>query len=223
MKDIVQIAGINNASEAKMVAKCGADYIGFPLRLDAKKPDISEGEAAKIIEGLKPPTYGVAITYLTDPHEIVELCRSLHCDIVQLHGDVSFGELVRLRSIAPKLRIIKALIVQGSNLPSLQAEVTRMAPHVDAFITDTFDPETGARGATGKKHDWAISRKLVELSPRPVILAGGLTADNVGQAIREVKPAGVDAHTGVEDANGKKSPEAVAAFVTRAKEAFESL
>jgi phosphoribosylanthranilate isomerase len=146
MKDIVQIAGINNASEAKMVAKCGADYIGFPLRLDAKKPDISEGEAAKIIEGLKPPTYGVAITYLTDPHEIVELCRSLHCDIVQLHGDVSFGELVRLRSIAPKLRIIKALIVQGSNLPSLQAEVPEEPPARNTIGQSAASSSSSRRG-----------------------------------------------------------------------------
>ena len=105
----------------------------------------------------------------------------------------------------------------------LEAEVTAFAPHVDGFITDTFDPATGASGATGKTHDRAVSRRLVELSPRPVILAGGLTPENVGRAIRTVRPAGVDVHTGVEDRNGRKDPRRVRAFVAEAEEAFAAL
>jgi len=73
------------------------------------------------------------------------------------------------------------------------------------LITDTFAPETGAAGATGRTHDWSVSRRLVELSERPVLLAGGLTAENVRRAILEVRLAGVDVHTGVENAAGRKS------------------
>ena len=88
------------------------------------------------------------------------------------------------------------------------------------FITDTFDPATGASGATGKTHDWTVSRKLVELSPKPVILAGGLNPSNVYEAIRIVRPAGVDVHTGVEDSSGRKSRSLIEAFVNEAARGF---
>lgn len=91
------------------------------------------------------------------------------------------------------------------------------------FITDTFAPETGASGATGRTHDWLVSRRLVTLSERPVILAGGLTPGNVRRAILEVQPAGVDVHTGVEDTSGRKSGEKVTAFVAEARAGFEAV
>ncbi|MBP1686761.1 MAG: phosphoribosylanthranilate isomerase, partial [Deltaproteobacteria bacterium] len=94
---------------------------------------------------------------------------------------------------------------------------------VDAFILDTFDPQTGAAGATGKTHDWRFSRRRVERSQRPVILAGGLTPENARRAILEVQPAGVDAHTGVEDARGRKSRDKVERFLSEAQAAFQLL
>jgi len=104
--------------------------------------------------------------------------------------------------------------------PALPYEYERC---VDAFITDTYDPATGACGATGRTHDWSVSRKLVELSSRPVLLAGGLTPDNIRQAIGQVRPAGVDAHTGVEGPDGRKDPALVRRFVAEARAAFHAL
>jgi phosphoribosylanthranilate isomerase len=101
--------------------------------------------------------------------------------------------------------------------------IGELSPYVDAFITDTFDPVTGASGATGKTHDWLISKRFVELSPKPVILAGGLNAENVRQSILEVKPAGVDSHTGVEGLDGRKDPELIKKFVSEAKAGFEAI
>ncbi len=75
---------------------------------------------------------------------------------------------------------------------------------MDAYITDTYDPVTKASGATGKTHNWEISKNLVELSAKPVILAGGLNPENVYDAILKVKPAGVDVHTGIENVIWKK-------------------
>ncbi len=103
---------------------------------------------------------------------------------------------------------------------ALDATLSDSSPFVDAFITDTFDPKTGASGATGKTHDWRVSRRLVELADRPVILAGGLTPENVKRAILEVRPAGVDSHTGVEDTSGRKSREKVRKFLSEAYEGF---
>ena len=114
------------------------------------------------------------------------------------------AEIVRLKSFAPDLTVIKSLIVEDNNLAELESSVAAFSPHCDAFITDTYDPATGACGATGKTHDWDISRRLVDISPRPVMLAGGLNPENVRKAIAHVRPAGVDAHTGVEGPDGRK-------------------
>lgn len=143
--------------------------------------------------------------------------------IVQLHGDIAPEVPSRIKVITPDLYIIKSLIVRNDNLSELKTVVQDFSPYVDAFITDTFDPATGACGATGNIHDWRISRKLVEHSSRPVILAGGLNPENVRKAILEVRPAGVDAHTGVEDKDGRKNREHVKAFVSEARETFASL
>jgi phosphoribosylanthranilate isomerase len=111
--------------------------------------------------------------------------------------------------------------VGSNNLAELECSVARFSVHCDAFITDTYDPATDACGATGKVHDWNISRRLVDISPKPVMLAGGLNPDNVRQAIAHVRPAGVDAHTGVEGSDGRKDAILVRAFVREALAAFQ--
>jgi phosphoribosylanthranilate isomerase len=117
--------------------------------------------------------------------------------------------------------VIKSLVIGMRDEKALEAMLRQLSPFVDAFITDTFDQNSGASGATGKTHDWGVSRRMVELADRPVILAGGLTPENVKRAILEVRPAGVDSHTGVEDTSGRKSREKVEKFLSEANEAFE--
>ncbi len=216
----MQVAGILDATEAQMLIDCGVHYLGFPLRLAVHQEDLSEAAAAVIIRSFRPPTHGVLITYLNQAREIVSLCRYLGAPIVQLHGEVSTETLAQLKALAPELQIIKSLIVHENNLAGLTALVGELAPYVDTFITDTFDPATGASGATGKTHDWAVSRKLVERSPRPVILAGGLNPTNVSEAIPIVRSAGVEVHTGGEDKTGRKSRALVETFVAEARRGF---
>jgi phosphoribosylanthranilate isomerase len=91
---------------------------------------------------------------------------------------------------------------------------------VDAFILDTLDLANGKVGSTGLVHDWNISRNIVKEVSRPVILAGGLTPENVGDAIRLVKPYGVDASSGLKDPYGFKDEMKVINFVYRAKQEF---
>jgi phosphoribosylanthranilate isomerase len=147
----------------------------------------------------------------------------LGCRRVQLHGDITAGEVRRLKNSDPGRFLIKSLVVKPGNLDELAGIAGDFGPLVDAFITDTWDPKTGASGATGKTHDWDASRRIVESAAKPVILAGGLTPDNVGRAIVQVRPAGVDAHTGVEGADGMKDPVLVRAFVEEARGAFALL
>ena len=219
-ENLIQIAGVIDAAEAQMLQQCGVRYLGFPLRLPVHREDLTEEEAAAIITSLAPPVFGVLITYLDEASEIAAFCRALGARIVQLHGDIDRDELKRLKTLDPNLTVIKSLVIGMRDDKALEATVSELSPFVDAFITDTFDPKTGASGATGKTHDWRVSRRLVELADRPVILAGGLTPENVKRAILEVRPAGVDSHTGVEDSTGRKSREKVQKFLSEAYEGF---
>lgn len=222
-KGVIHVAGIIDQAEADMLVDCGADVLGFPFRLAKHREDLSEEEAARIVRALGPAAQTLLITYLAKAEEIVALCRRLGVAGVQLHGDIDVAELEQLRALWPGLRVIKSLIVRDANGEALEREVKRLEPHVDAFITDTFDPVTGATGATGKVHDWNVSRRLVEASTRPVILAGGLNPGNVRVAIRAVRPAGVDVHTGIEGPDGRKDRELAARFVAEARAGFAEL
>ncbi len=224
---LIQVAGVHDLAEAQDVAEAGAHALGIPLRLPVHTPDLSEAEAAALVAALPACLVPVLITYETRPLALVGLARQLGIRHVQLHaalGREDAAVLARIKDLTPDIFLIKSLIVRGApEQAALEAELAACAPHVDAFITDSFDPASGATGATGMTHDWKLSRRLVELSPRPVILAGGLDPGNVAAAIAQVRPAGVDAHTGLEDAWGRKHPELLRAFVARAKEAFAVL
>jgi phosphoribosylanthranilate isomerase len=223
LRHLIQIAGIADQQETELLIACGVDWLGFPLRLAVHKEDVSEVEAARIIKAIRPPHEGVLITYLKEADEIITLSQSLGVRTVQLHGELALAQLLAVKALAPGLFVIKSLIVRHNNQAELEAAVREWSPYVDAFITDTYDPETGACGATGKTHDWRVSRRVVEISPHPVILAGGLRPENVARAIREVQPAAVDAHTGVEGPDGRKAGPLVRAFVEQARAAFATI
>jgi phosphoribosylanthranilate isomerase len=220
MTDKVQVAGIESEEEAQMLVDCGVDYLALPLGVPVHKEDLSDTDAARIIRGIRSPTHAVLITYLQRASEVIKLSRALGVSIVQLHGDIEPGELIVLKSLDPSMRIIKSIAVGGDDRLDFRREINAFVDHVDAFIVDTFDKSTGARGATGKTHDWLMSGRIVRFSSRPVILAGGLSADNVRRAIYEVRPDAVDVHTGVENARGQKKRELVHAFVSEARDAF---
>lgn len=206
-----------------MLLQAGVDWLGFPLCLELHREDLPAEEVSRIIASLGIGDRAVLITYLADALAIARLAAMLGCRRVQLHGDITAGEVRRLKEADTGLYLIKALVVRPGNLDELLNGLRDFARLVNAFITDTWDPLTGARGATGKTHDWEASRRIVESSTRPVILAGGLTAANVGRAIMQVRPAGVDSHTGVEAPDGAKDPALVRAFVEESRRAFALL
>jgi phosphoribosylanthranilate isomerase len=219
----IQIAGIHDLMEANCCLQAGVRQLGFPLRLDVHEEDCTVEKTREICFSLPQDIEKVVITYLDHAEEIVDLCQKAGMSIVQVHGEIQSCELSRLREISPDLIIIKSLVVKGEDREALLSAVSQWMPLVDAFITDTYDPVTGASGATGKTHNWAISRALVELSPKPVILAGGLNPGNVASAIHMVHPWGVDCHTGVEGHDGRKDYALVRAFVMKAEKAFGDL
>lgn len=225
----IQAAGVRDAAEAAMLAGAGFTHLGFPLRLAMHPPDLGEAAAREVIRGLPAGPGGpaaveaVLITYLADPAEILDFCDFLGVGWVQLHGDLPPAAAAALRAARPGLGLIKSLVVGRGRDAGLLDLAHAFAPHVDAFITDSFDPASGATGATGRTHDWAVSRRLVQEAGRPVILAGGLTPDNLAAAVAAVQPAGcgrlagVDAHTGLEAPDGSKEPERCRRFAALAR------
>ncbi len=220
---IIQIAGIHDVAEARLLVDCGVDWIGLPFRLDHHREDLGEAEARVVVDTLPPKILPVLITYLDDLEAILALGGNLGTRAVQLHGPAApaLGETLKRRR--PDWLLIRSLVIRGQDIAPLEAEARAWAPFADYFLTDTFDPATGASGATGKTHDWELSRRLAEGVARPLILAGGLRPDNVGEAIRRVRPAGVDAHTGVENSRGRKDPQLLRRFVLEARKAFEEM
>jgi len=224
----IQVCGVHDEEEALMLARRGVHGVGFPLRLPVHTPDIEEEEARRIAAALPEGVVPVCVTYLDTAEAIAALCGFLGMSVVQLHGDIALQELQRLRCMQPQLFVIKSLVVQEwtehgdkkDNRHDLVHTAKTLEAHVDAFITDTHDPVSKADGATGRTHDWSISSLLIRKVSRPVILAGGLGPHNVTQAVRCVHPDGVDAHTRLEGADGRKDEELVRRFVSRVRAGY---
>ena len=221
---LIQIAGVHDQDEAELIIAAGATHIGLPLRLPDGREDLSEPDARALVRAIAGRIETVLITYQTDPDDILKFAAWLGVTGIQLHSAVSETTVSRLRQLESRVFVLQSLVVQaecamdgvvqGDNLRALLQTAKRCAPYVDAFITDTYDARTGRRGATGMTHDWSVSATLVQLIDRPIILAGGITPANVADAVHSVRPAGVDAHTGVEDPHtGRKCPERLRAFV----------
>lgn len=199
----VQVAGVSSLEEATFLVDHGVDALGFTLRLPSGVHDgLTEDLARRLIAALPPFVARVLITYIDNPGEAIDLCRFLGVDVLQLHGPFPEREIDRIRVALPHLKVLRAVHVVDATAID---EAQRVARRVDALILDTYDPQTGRHGATGKVHDWQLSRQIVASVARPVILAGGLTAENVRQAIATVRPWAVDVHTGVEDADGTRN------------------
>lgn len=211
----VQIAGVSTLEEALECERCGVDALGFTVRLPTGVHDgLTEAKARSIIAALPPFIATVAITYVDNAREAVELCRYLGVGTVQLHGEFPAQDLPLVKAGLSNLKLIRAVHVTGKEALARARSLER---HVDAIILDTYDAASQRHGATGKTHDWFLSRKIVQQSRVPIILAGGLTPENVQEAIKTVQPWAVDVHTGVENEDGTRSFEKIREFVRKAK------
>ena len=218
----VQVAGVSSLEEALFCCKAGVGALGFTLSLpDGIHDDLTEDKARSIIRKLPGNVLTVLITYISTAKEACRLARYIGAAAVQFHGGVSGLELVAFRDDCPHTRTIARVTVADERAIK-EAERFR-SPLWDAIILDSFDPDTGRRGATGIMHDWSVSARIVQVSTVPVILAGGLRPDNVAEAIQTVRPHAVDAHTGLEEADGTRSPARIAAFAEAALKAFKRI
>jgi phosphoribosylanthranilate isomerase len=194
--------------------------LGFTLGLPhGVHDDLTEDKARSIIENLPTGLLPVLITYLATAEQACRLAKFVGAVAVQFHGGISNEELLAFREACPGTRTIGRVTVKNES--AVQIASGFQSPLWDAIILDSFDPETCRVGATGISHDWSISAQIVRNSPLPVILAGGLNPDNVADAIKKVRPCAVDAHTGLEEANGARSFAKIEAFTCAALNAFQ--
>lgn len=213
----VKICGIRRIEDAYLASYAGADAIGVLVGQHHASDDFIDAEQARlIVEKLPPFCSSVLVTHLAQAGAVIELARSVRVATVQLHGETSAMDAGWIRRNLGNVKVIKAIHVTDE---SAIAEAASYEDWVDAILLDTANRATGQVGGTGLTHDWRISRRIVEDSKVPVILAGGLHAGNVAEAIRAVRPYAVDANSGTKGADGFKDPLKLAAFIKAAKDA----
>ena len=209
----VKICGITNWPDARRAIEAGCDALGFNLYPRSPRY-ISPQEAAGIRSRLPQEIAAVGVFVNESAATIAELARSLHLNFTQLHGEESRAVSLAVGGSVP---VIKSFAVG----PRFRAD--RLAGYpAAAFLLDAPRHSNGARGGTGRAFDWSLARAAGRYGR--VVLAGGLTPENVGEAIRTAHPDAVDVASGVERAPGRKDPRKLRAFldaVARAGEAFQ--
>lgn len=201
----VKICGITNTEDALLSAKFGADALGFNFY--AKSPRyVAPEKARKIIELLPPQVLKIGVFVNESLEKICEIAEIARLDAVQLHGEET-PEFVREIKAKTNLEIIKAFRVSPEFKPEdvLQYEA-------DAILLDAFSAKE--HGGTGETFDWEIARKVQEIFPK-MYLAGGLSAENIVNAIWEVRPFAVDACSCLESEKGKKDKVRLINFLSK--------
>ena len=207
-----KICGITDIETARAALSRGADMLGFHIELNHARNPVATEKVAEIISQLPETCTPVLVTSVTDPERIIELVRQTGVKAVQMHADIE--GMRKIKSALPNIKLFKVVNVFDEGAIG---EAKGYEGVADALVLDTGNKANGQQGGTGKTHDWNISRKIVESISIPVILAGGLNPDNVAEAIRKVRPYGVDVNSGVSNPDGTKNLEKVKLFVERAK------
>lgn len=202
----VKICGITSLDDALAAADAGVDALGFNFY--AKSPRyVSLAKAAGIMKKMPPFVSRVGVFVNPSQGEVERALASARFDWLQFHGDEDADFVSRF----PGDMVIKAVRVSDKkDLKGLNA-----FRGCAAFLLDAYSAE--AYGGTGKAFRWDIALEAKKRYQRPVILAGGLTPQNVAEAVKKVKPWAVDTASGVESAPGKKDREKVRQFVAAAK------
>lgn len=198
----IKICGITQAADATVAVEAGADAVGF-MFFEGSKRKISHDAARAIIRDLPPFVAKVGVFVNASADDVRRAIEKTGIDTLQFHGEEppeacrGFG-----------LKTIKAFRVQGKDMLALMPRYD-----VDAWLLDSF--VQGERGGTGKTFNWDLAVHARSLGT-PIMLAGGLTPENIRRAIEHVQPYAVDVSSGVESAPGKKDASLIAAFIENA-------
>lgn len=211
----VKICGITNIGDAIHASESGADELGFNFYAKSSRY-VSPDTAKEIIESLPSNLLKVGVFVNMSIAGVLETARISGITAIQIHGDEETDYVQELRQRSP-LIIIKATRIHRTTEISSIAIGNNPSLGAHALLLDSWSPKEF--GGTGKTFDWDTAKSIVAAFPI-VYLAGGLTPENVEEAIRMVRPHAVDVASGVESSPGKKDPAKVIAFIKAAKEAI---
>jgi phosphoribosylanthranilate isomerase len=200
----IKICGITNIPDALGAVEAGADALGFIFHEPSPR-NVHPTQAAAVIRELPPFVSKVGVFVNASRERIEATIAECGIDTVQFHGD----ETQEFCAAFPRVKGIKAFRVRGKET------LLEMAGFPDqAWLMDSFVP--GQYGGSGVGFNWSIAQEAALL--HHVVLAGGLHAGNVGEAIRKVRPYAVDVSSGVEKSPGQKDREKVRAFISAVRE-----
>ena len=223
----VKVCGITTRSDAEMVARAGADAIG--LNFYPPSPRYVTADAAReIIDAVPAAVARVGVFVNSTHNEIVHTAKCVGLDWIQVHGDEPPEFLAELSELLAKkqsdsgtapIRLLRAFRCRDDGLHLVGEYVARcrqLGCELPAILLDAYSAE--AYGGTGHSVDWrAVARREEFVGAVPTILAGGLTPENVRQALEVSRATGVDVASGVESSSGIKSAAKVEEFVQQAK------
>jgi len=207
----IKICCISSEAEARAAVDAGVAALGLVSAMPSGPGVIGEDEIARIAAGVPPGVASFLLTSALDAGTILVQQRRCRTSTLQLVDAVTPGTHAALRQALPGVAIVQVIHVTGQESVD---EATEIAPHVDAILLDSGNPRLATKelGGTGRTHDWDLSRRIRDAVDRPVYLAGGLSADNVAEAIRAVRPFGVDVCSSVRT-EGRLDPARLAHFV----------
>ena len=192
----VKVCCISSVEEARLAVECGADAVGLVSEMPSGPGVIAEDLIAEIAARVPPPVASFLLTCRQDAESIVAQQRRCRVNTLQLCDRVPAGVYAELRARLPGVSLVQVVHVGGEE--SFE-EAMSIARHADALLLDSGNQGLAVKelGGTGRTHDWRVSRRVVESSPVPVFLAGGLKAKNVADAVSAVRPFGLDVCSGV--------------------------
>lgn len=192
----VKICCIRSDAEAQLAIACGASALGFVSQMPSGPGVIADALIAQLARRVPPGVASFLLTSRQDVAGIVAQQRYCGVNTIQVCDRLVVGGYQELRAALPGVALVQVVHVGGWDALD---EALAVAGEVDALLLDSGNQGLPVKelGGTGRVHDWAISRAIREQVPVPVFLAGGLCAANVAEAIRVVRPFGVDVCSGV--------------------------
>lgn len=210
----VKICCIDSVQEASDAIEFGASAIGLVSAMPSGPGPISDEQIRAIAKTVPPPIATFLLTSEQTAPNIIAHHHRTKTNTIQLVDELLGREYDAIRAALPHLKLVQVIHVVGE---SSVDEAAELAAHVDAILLDSGNPKLAVKelGGTGRRHDWSLSRKIVETCGKPVFLAGGLNADNVRKAIDTVQPFGLDICSGVRT-EGKLDQRKLEAFINGA-------
>jgi phosphoribosylanthranilate isomerase len=192
----VKICCIGSVDEAALAVQCGASAVGLVSHMPSGPGVISDERIAEIAATVPPAIGTFLLTSRQNVADIIEQQRFCRTNTIQICDHLAVGTHRNLKDALPGISLVQVVHVTG---PESVEQAVQVAPHVDAILLDSGNQKLAVKelGGTGRTHDWSLSRAIRERIGIPLFLAGGLTPENVGQAIAEVGPFGLDVCSGV--------------------------